>query len=318
VPHHAAPRKRRDKRLYHLFERAAADLAAVEGRTDASVVRCPLCLQEFDREAIALRTLTEEHIVPQAAGGQRWFVTITCHECNTDRGAKLDHHVVEAARTRDFEVGHGTRRTTWDIDGVTLQTNFLWNPDPAVTNEIRIVPQANDPRRVAAALDRLMGGAEEIKATIDYGYSPNGLRLGLLRSAYLSIFHRLGFSYVLSPAVAPVRRQITGADAPSGLLEKLVTSSPGASLQLRRSGVVALDLGPTLSYPAYLVLLQTKVIRATLHSVLLPHAGPSEGEPFEQLAQVAAELQGRTLRYSNGIFQIGSHRRAASERTEDV
>jgi hypothetical protein len=64
-----------DLKLAALFERAARSLAAYEGSEVHDHMRCPLCLEYFDRGAVAAGILTREHIVPRKVGGRLETIT---------------------------------------------------------------------------------------------------------------------------------------------------------------------------------------------------------------------------------------------------
>ena len=64
---------------------------------------CPICLGIFGK--ISLRNkgnndLTIEHVPPQSVGWQR--KVLTCHNCNTSQGGKVDSHLPKILQTKAF------------------------------------------------------------------------------------------------------------------------------------------------------------------------------------------------------------------------
>ena|SRR6266571_6730552 len=149
-------------------------------------------------------------------------------------------------------------------------------------------------KQVEAAQKHLESGTRVFQLSWSLGYIPNRLWLGLLRAAYLAVFHHYGYTYVLAPSVTPVRRQITGEDAPSQHLAGIVTELATPPLP-PSYGLLAVDLGPKTGHLAHLVFLQTKMVVATTYAVLLPHAGPAEPDVLARLAGVAEAIKGSFL-----------------------
>ena len=89
------PPSRLERRFY--FEEKW--LAVAVGRSEASVVKCPICLSEFGWQDVLAGRLRDEHAISRKLGGR--IVTLICKVCNNAQGSGLDKHVVEAARIRD-------------------------------------------------------------------------------------------------------------------------------------------------------------------------------------------------------------------------
>lgn len=279
-------------RLAARFKFEANRLAVAEGRSEALVVRCPICLVSLGWDDLLAGRITIEHPIPRKVGGR--MVTITCRSCNNEQGSKLDKHVVEAAKSRDALAGYGNVRSSVIIGGAKFEADLAWKPDPADTNVITVVTKASHPDQVRTAMDHLRSGAREIKLSISLGHNPNKLSLGVLRAAYLGLFNHYGYAYAQAPSVEVIRRQITGEDAPSPYLEKIVAEIPTPPATLQH-GFLELDLQPSVGKPVYLVLVQLKKKLTTTYGVLLPHAGSLQEGLLGKLAAVSAELKGCTL-----------------------
>ncbi len=87
-----------------IFRSLAADLSSVLPMKQ-NVILCPLCLDEFGEGDISPDTLSEEHIIPQSAGGR--LTTITCKKCNNTAGGEIDSHFARVFRIRRARRGEG-------------------------------------------------------------------------------------------------------------------------------------------------------------------------------------------------------------------
>ncbi|MGH6690029.1 MAG: HNH endonuclease [Gammaproteobacteria bacterium] len=281
-------------RLAALFQVEAERLALAEGRSAADVVKCPICLRELGRDAIATRELTIEHVIPRKVRGR--LETVTCRRCNSTHGSNLDKHIVAAARARDALAGYRTLRATGRIDGARFEAEVLLHPDPSVTNEIRVIGAATDPRQEEAARENLHAPGAELNLSWSLGYIPNRHWLALLRAAYLGAFRHHGYPYVFAPSVTAIRRQILGDDPPSPHLNRIVHLVETPPVRLRH-GLLEVDVSPTTGHHVYFVLVQTRLKLTTTYAVVLPHAGPEELGDLDKLAWIADSLEGVTLTF---------------------
>jgi hypothetical protein len=63
---------------------------------------------------------------------------------------------------------------------------------------------------------------ETLDLNLSLGYVPGRAYLGLLRIAYLTMFKRLGYRYILSPAAGVIRRLISEFKRPAPELGRIV------------------------------------------------------------------------------------------------
>lgn len=287
-------KKSTKQRLQKIFPVLARDLAEVENAKGGDRIRCPLCLSYFGREAIEDERLTEEHIIPESVGGR--LTTITCQRCNNSHGTRLDPHLTAAAKA--IEVLSGSREITSrvHIGNSSFTAEVILNPDPSVINEVVVIEKASDPRQVKEAMAALRTGAHEMRFVFPLGYNDTRLWLALLKVVYLYSFRRSGYSYVLSPQVQELRRQIQGDDPPNDLLSSLITSVPiDKPFPLP---AFQFDLWPQFRLPACLTLLQTRLKRVVTYSVLTPSAATRPAGSIEQLAEVSRSLRGRKIEFT--------------------
>jgi hypothetical protein len=193
---------------------------------------CPCCLTRYEREALSDGTLTIEDVPPKSVGGQ-WLVLI-CKQCNSTAGTQLDAQ----ARLREEQLDLLTGRVL-----SRALTAKIMVGDSTTRRDIRHVgdawllfvdPKRSDPRQHA-----------EMTKTLDQwaaGSSPGGpmgfeltrrvqlvrARLSWLRAAYLVAFAALGWRYIDTPLLAPLRAQLAAPDAT--LLHRLLWSTQAQHL----------------------------------------------------------------------------------------
>jgi hypothetical protein len=76
------------------FDEMSSDLSEVLAGKAAKIL-CPLCLREFGEDDIE-HNLTEEHVIPDSAGGR--ITTLTCRPCNSECGSEIDSHFARLFR----------------------------------------------------------------------------------------------------------------------------------------------------------------------------------------------------------------------------
>ncbi len=230
--------KRQEWRERRFIEGAAAlsrHLAAVGGPQalppTGEYYACPCCLRQYGSEALSDGTLTIEDVPPKSVGGQ-WLV-LTCKQCNNAAGTRLDAQ----ARLREEQLDLLTGR----VPGRALTAKIMVG-DSTTRGDIRIVgdalllfvdPKRSDPRQHA-----------EMTKTLDQwaaGNPPGGpmgfeltrrmkvvrARLSWLRAAYLVAFAALGWHYIDTPFLAPLRAQLAAPDVT--LLPPLALVDPDAA-----------------------------------------------------------------------------------------
>lgn len=207
-----------DKRLRWFDEGAAALRRVVDkaGHGDdlpasADCYACPCCLGLYDREAVASRILTLEDVPPKALGGRPML--LTCKACNNEAGSKLDAdaamQAVGDSMARGVDAGQWVKAISY-ADGLPLRGRARMT-DAGLLFEG--VPRQNPPAACAAfdaalAAHRVGNGASDLSITVHTGFEDGRARLSLIRAAYLAAFAGLGWTYILQPALRPVREQL--------------------------------------------------------------------------------------------------------------
>jgi hypothetical protein len=211
-----------DKRLRWFDEGASALRRAFDRAGHSDVLpgsgefyACPCCLGLFAREAVASRVLTIEDVPPKALGGRPML--LTCRTCNNDAGSQLDAHAAMQAVGDSFARGADTGRwirATSFADGIPLRGRARMTDAGLLFTGI---PQQNAPAARAdfeAAL-AAYGSSDPgrgLSVTVHTGFEDPRARFSLIRAAYLAAFAGLGWTYILQPALPPVREQLRSPD----------------------------------------------------------------------------------------------------------
>jgi hypothetical protein len=154
---------------------------------------------------------TFEHVPPRSAGGRR--LCLTCADCNSFAGAKLDHHVKTGEELR--EVARGARdlpvTLTLEQYGHRISARLRKTGDGF---EMAGVPGKSDPRAHTAFFSTLddiaTRGSTDWSFQLGWAtrYQPGAERISWLRTGFLVAFAMLGYRYAYLNALARVRRQI--------------------------------------------------------------------------------------------------------------
>lgn len=179
----------------------------------AEVFACPLCKREFEWEYVH-SDLSIEHVVPSSLGGR--LETLTCRDCNSGSGHRIDADLAELVNARDFFSGLGdeTRFSNVRIGNGEFNADFHLSQE-----SVRLIvrPDNSNPERLAEALgvldDSVSTGADIIgSVSTQFRYDSLRARVSVLKMAYLLLFHYFGYGYIFQPGVSQVREQIACPD----------------------------------------------------------------------------------------------------------
>jgi hypothetical protein len=186
------------RRKQKLYERGREALQKLTGLENVGYV-CPICLNEFKQ----LRGLSEEHVPPRSIRGK--VLCLTCQNCNSESGYKIDTHVHREQLSRSFMEHGQTRRAKLILYGEQL--NVEVRKDEKGIN-IHILGEHNDPEAVKRSQSRPLGVGAELQLQDSVSYSRSKADVGYLKSAYLLAFAKLGYAYILRQELEKVRRKI--------------------------------------------------------------------------------------------------------------
>ncbi|WP_146403470.1 HNH endonuclease [Pseudobythopirellula maris] len=169
----------------------------------SNAIICPLCWKEA-----RLDELTIEHVIPGSVGGT--LKTLTCKKCNNDQGSRIDSHLSNYMRTQDRFSGNKPMKAKMTVAGYPTSVDIDWLKG---RKDIRIIGQATNPKN-SLAIQRLFseGKNPPLEFTIPYGFSDDGIRLAILRCAYLSVLSTSGYSLLINPAMGKIRGRFHDPD----------------------------------------------------------------------------------------------------------
>ena len=240
---------------------------------------CPICLTFFARTENLTKSVSIEHIVPDALGGR--ITTLTCRQCNNTAGTKLDSHLVQRVQVE------GRKKP------IPAAAKFC---DTAFRVEVHLPESADDALRIygihkqshpqeidkfGKLLSEGVWDGQELKLDFNLGYEPLRSRAALARSAYLLMFRIFGYRYVFDRSAAVIRRSITEplveTDALKGISWRVAVRPPA------ETGVSIVTTPRELR--SFMLFLTLDRDRGHVSAVALPP--PDAGTEFFQLLDEA-------------------------------
>ncbi len=280
-----------DKRQRWFGEGATALRRALErvGRADelptpGDWYACPCCLGLYAPEAVASRVLTIEDVPPKALGGRPML--LTCRQCNNTAGSELDAHA--AVQTLGDSLARGIDTEQW-VKATSHANGIPLRGKARITNGGLLfvgIPHQNAPT-VAAEFEAAVSAygssnpGPGLSVTVHTSFDDARARLSLIRAAYLAAFAGLGWTYILRPALSPVREQSRAPDVQ--IIKPYLFRDP--STPSTRRGILVVSDPPDLAAVA---------VTIGEFTVFLPGLGQDGG--WEQVARSyarRAESDGR-------------------------
>lgn len=190
-----------------LFESYSKNLSFYHPKLENTFL-CPLCLQPFGASAIHSGELTLEHIIPSSLGGK--FVTLTCKECNSKSGNRLDAHLVQRLRMEDILAGKSNRplRVRVKVGEGEFRGDVYLSANQHPNIQIVGIPDISNPELHELAVVEFESGHKEFSISGNLGYKEIPSRVAALRVAYLLMFSYFGYGYILYRNLEQVRAQI--------------------------------------------------------------------------------------------------------------
>jgi hypothetical protein len=227
-------------RLRAALFRAGADAFGAVFPGAPRLYPCPICALGFLESALNTKppALTAEHVPPTGYQYGAKPLVLTCAECNNRGGSLLDAHAVKRFHAERMVRGEMTspRRGTMEIAGLTLNVDYSATPEGF---RVQVDPRRNKPvdGDMSGLFSESLGRGDVIRLSTSGDLFDNRKAgLSLLRSAYLLVFARAGYSFVFDPALEIVRRQL---QQPADILVQTFSLSvPAAALTDRRVLIV--------------------------------------------------------------------------------
>jgi len=180
---------------------------------------CPICLTHFseaDLDVTLKNHLTLEDAPPVSLGGRA--DTLTCKSCNNGCGTGIDNHLVERMREMDREQFiPGAIFEAWFKMGA-LKVKGLISVMKDGKHKVKFDLKHNNPKILKPFLEHV----DSQKATGDAILKPilpessvdvKKLQLALLKSGYMLIFSKFGYSFILDSAYDRIREQLLNPES---------------------------------------------------------------------------------------------------------
>ena len=194
---------------------------------------CPLCFNLFEIDALGYSSsnpLTFDHNPPQSLGGKRGV--LTCKECNSVAGHKLDSQLLLRLEEMDFSnfSPNSKARTTLRNDNYKVASDF--SVDGKGSLKINIDRKNSNPLHA----DNIFSNSIYNYKAYDPFLKGHGLfesgwnwrvkfdmqmpmrsdercaEIALLKIAYLYAFEKFGYGFLINPNLYKIREQILNPD----------------------------------------------------------------------------------------------------------
>ncbi len=172
---------------------------------------CPLCLGQFSEEDLdtsSFKFLTLEDVPPVAIGGKP--LVLTCNSCNNYLGTNIDYHLITQMQDLEFFKGDpaGTKITRAFIDGKFAVKGTL-RPEGKGNFSILISNDNNNLALVTEHIARIKKGEIiSTEFTQRKAIEKEKIALAILKSAYLLLFYKLGYAYILDNCYSSIRKTL--------------------------------------------------------------------------------------------------------------
>jgi hypothetical protein len=197
----------RSKRTW--FTEGATVFQAIEPGNPWGYV-CPLCVTLFPENEI--EALSKEHAPPKSQRGRE--IALTCRQCNSISGHKLDVEILRYEHALDFPLGtleqpvpirYHLGESTFNAEVQTVAESIL----------LFGIPKQN-PKGYDDLWEAQMeaGRGEHLTQSIEFRerYNHRHAVIGWLRAAFIVAFATFGYRYALHHSLDRVRQQIADPD----------------------------------------------------------------------------------------------------------
>lgn len=271
------------KQLNQLFDVYSKSLSVVNPGIGEAFV-CPLCLQTFGRDAIQARTLSVEHVPPRSIGSS--IATLTCRQCNNTVGNRLQNQMKNYVRKKEFWGG----RVIQPIPARAEMAGTTWSFVITEVTRKRSVKGFSLPTHVPPQIwptDPSVFVGKQVHISLRLRSSPNVVNAAYLHSAYLTMFHYMGYQYIMQPALDPVRTKIASFSTKGGIPHRLHV--PGVYLDPRDSRIEIVMFWQSIDVSCLCVIVGGEV-------VLMPFMNDSYVNIFQMLYEHTEKVENREKR----------------------
>lgn len=170
---------------------------------------CPICLDQFCREDLnqnSKNPLTLEDVPPISLGGKSNI--LTCKKCNNESGHKFDSQLKEKL----LELDYNELVPNTEIQLKVEKDGFILKGIGVITDDKKIKITHNEKFSNPKTLRKYVETANqnELINMNPAKRSPDDqlVKCALLKIAYLSIFEKFGYSFILDSKYDVIRKQI--------------------------------------------------------------------------------------------------------------
>jgi len=241
---------------------------------------CPLCItrssfRAFRRLAVEQKLLTEEHAPQGSLGGHA--LVLTCATCNHTAGTRLESHARKAENPAAALLGDlkGSRPVRVKVGDLTINATLRGGLHRGY--QLFGLPEHNPPQAHEEFFQELGRIAQQHPEDWAIGldfyrdrHDPDKAAASWLRAAYLIVFAKFGYRFVLGRAYHAVREKIS--DPKSGVIQVFKVTDAKRSTE-SRAFVIVREPGD----------LRGIAVQMGRHVVFLP--GPSDTTFYNRLSE---------------------------------
>lgn len=171
---------------------------------------CPICLKEYSEQDVR-NVLTEEDVPQRSLGGNR--IALTCRECNSCCGSEIDNHLLNAITAKEHRLFFpcSERKIHIEKNGQLLNANLQIDEDRTI--KLLVDTKRNNPNTWNDFHNNILL-PNEIVNMEDIPLKRNERRISaaLLKNAYLLLFVKTGYTFLLDKYYDSLRKQILEPD----------------------------------------------------------------------------------------------------------
>jgi hypothetical protein len=241
-----------------------------------------LCLHPFERSTLDTKELTEEHIIPKKLGGK--IITLTCKKCNNNDGGQIDSHFIQKVIMDEALQGyHGSIGSDVYISDHRVLAQVELPNGEGRQGKIFVKKKGSNPAEIEASQQAFLQGAvEKIQLDMHLGYKLKLARLGVVRSAYLAMFSRFGYRYILNDSVEQIRQLIHKRDLSNELLDFMSIESIKPDQDVQHP-LYILHYAQPMGTSFYVVLIKLSLNSISYHGAIMPDIVPNALNVYQEL-----------------------------------
>ena len=202
-----------DLKRQKIFEVYATNLKFLEDNdiinssySKSSSYLCPICLQSFNSINDIKNPLTLEDAPPKSLGGKS--DTLTCKNCNNTCGHKIDFHLTQKLKELDSaNLIPGTEmKVKIKLGNDSIQGTLIAKKDGVL--EIFHSTKNNHSERLTNHMLNIKANSTITAEFLKSRVIPENLEYALLKTAYILVFKKFGYSIILEKCFEQVRQQL--------------------------------------------------------------------------------------------------------------